>query len=129
MAGVFEDAFKPYSRERRGDLLKYLRECEDGSADNLFYGIRHFPEIVELGVIDPRVTWVRVGQSPVPDIGYSVTPDFKLRGMGAGEYNMSCVGAPEGIYDPRKALRGKLWSIINLRLPEEEPAREETADV
>jgi hypothetical protein len=36
------DLFKPYSQKIRGDLEKYLRECDEGGADNMFSGSKYF---------------------------------------------------------------------------------------
>ena len=116
----FNDEFKPYSLRIRGDLLDYLRSHDGSTTDNHFCGSRYFFVIQRRELIIPELTCVRVGQSPVPDILYFVNSDGKLESRGVGEYNMSCVGAKKGIYEPREALKGKHWSIHHLKLEEVE---------
>jgi hypothetical protein len=111
----FEDIFKPYSPEIRGDLEEYLKECEEGYTDNLFYGAENFFEIRNRGLIIPRITCLRVDQSPAPDTGYFVNKDYLLESMGCGHQNMSLIGAREGVYDPSKALKDRAWSISGLK--------------
>ena len=115
----FEDMFKPYSPEIRGDLEEYLRECEEEYADNQFYGAEYFFEIKNRGLIIPGITCLRVGQSPAPDIGYFVNDDYLLESRGRGHNNMSLMGAKEGVYDPSKTLKDKAWSISDLKLWDE----------
>lgn len=112
----FDDLFKPYSPEIRGDLEEYLRQHDGFSADNLFRGPEYFFIIKERGFIIPNVTCVRVDQSPIPDVGYFVNSDYLLESYGAGEYNMSLVGAEKGVYDPNVVLKNKNWSINPLNL-------------
>jgi hypothetical protein len=112
----YYDLFKPYSPEIHGDLEAYLRKYDGSSADNLFYGPEYFFVLKEKGCIVPHITWVRVNQSPVPDISYIVNSEFMLESSGRGRENMSCVGAPKGIFDPSKALRKKAWSALGLNL-------------
>ena len=107
---------KPYSLEIRGDLEAYLREHDGSFADNLFYGSEYFFVIKDKGWIVPGATWIRVNQSPVPDISYVVNSDFMLESNGRGKENMSCVGATRGVYNPSKALRREAWSILGLNL-------------
>jgi hypothetical protein len=64
----------------------------------------------------PGGTWIRVDLSPVPDVCYFVNSDFMLESHGHGQSNMSCEGAERGVYDPRKALKNKRWSISGLDL-------------
>lgn len=110
----YSDLFKPYSLEIRGDLEVYLEEHDGGSADNLFYDPDYFFVIKNKNWMIPLQTWIRVNQSPIPDILYVVNHDFMLESNGRGRENMSCVGAKRGIYDPSRALRGKMWSIFGL---------------
>ena len=115
----FEDRFRPYSPEIRGNLEEYLRQCEDGCADNLFYGPKYFFEIRDKGLMIPMVTCVRVDQSPIPDIGYFVNSDYLLESSGRGHQNMSLRGAKEGAYDPNETLNDLGWSISGLKLWDE----------
>jgi len=108
--------FKPYTPEIRGDLEEYLQEHNGSSADNLFYGPEYFFIIKDKGFMIPRITYVRVDQSPIPDIGYFVNSDYLLESSGPGEPNMSVMGAKKGVYDPNKALKDKRWSISGLKL-------------
>jgi hypothetical protein len=103
-----------YSPERRGDLLDYLRESDEGSFDNCFIGPEYFFVIKEKGLIVPNLTSVRVNMSPAPDLFYLINDEFLLQSNGGGEYNMSCIDAPRGIYDPSKILVRKAWSIYHL---------------
>ena len=103
----------------RGDLEEYLRECEGGCADNLFYGAEYFFEIKNRGLMIPGVTCLRVDQSPAPDIGYFVNKDYLLESRGHGHQNMSLMGAKEGVYNPTEALKDKMWSISGLKLWDE----------
>ena len=112
----FNDLFKPYSPEIRGDLEVYLSEHDGSSADSLFYGPKYFFVIKDKGWMVPGQTWIRVNRSPVPDIAYVVNSDFMLESSGRGKDNMSCVGATRGVYDPSKALIRKAWSILGLNL-------------
>ena len=112
----FNDLFKPYSPEIRGDLEIYLSEHDGSSADSLFYGPKYFFVIKDKGWMVPGQTWIRVNRSPVPDIAYVVNSDFMLESHGQGEHDMSCVGAMGGVYNPSKALRKKTWSILGLNL-------------
>ena len=114
----FEDFFKPYSLELRGDLLAYLRESQRSDVDNLFFGSEHYWEIRDNGLMVPRVTYVRVDQSPIPDIRYFVNSDFLLQSRGPGHQNMSLMGAQEGVYHPNEALKDRRWSISGLNLRE-----------
>ena len=59
----YNDLFKPYSPEIRGDLEVYLREYDGSSADNLFYGPEYFFVIKKNGWMVPGQTWIRVNQS------------------------------------------------------------------
>ncbi len=113
---MFDDMFKPYSKQRCGDLGTYLLECENGGADNLFSGSEHFFAIRDLDIIIPKFTSVRVNQSPIPDLHYIVTDNFELRSFGRSNYNMSLMGAAEGTYNPRTELENQLWSIHNLNI-------------
>ena len=108
--------FKPYSPETRGDLEEYLRKCEEGSAENIFYGPKYFFEIKNKKLMILGITWIRVNQSPIPDIEYFVNSDYLLESRGYGSSNMSLMGAKEGVYDPSLALKNKTWSIYDLRL-------------
>ena len=110
------DMFKPYSPELRGELEVYLKDCEEGGADNLFCGPEHFFEIKDKGFIVPGVTYIRADQSPAPDIGYFVNSEYMLESRGLGHRNMSLMGAEEGVYDPNEALKDQLWSISWLNL-------------
>jgi len=112
----YYDLFKPYSPEIRGDLEAYLREHDGSSADNLFCGPEYFFVMKDKGWIVPNQTWIRVNQSPIPDISYLVNSEFMLESRGRGEENMSCVGAPKGVHNPSRALRRKTWSILSLNL-------------
>lgn len=114
----FLDLFKPYSPEIRGNLEDYLLEHNGviSGADNLFLGPKYFFILKDKGLIVPVTTWVRVDLSPAPDISYFVNRDFMLESQGRGIINMSCVGAEKGVYDPKKALRRKAWSITGLDL-------------
>lgn len=112
----FNDLFKPYSPEIRGDLVDYLRDREEGCADNLFYGPEYFFKIRDRGLIIPELTCVRVSQNPLPDCRYFVNRDYFLESRGCGDYNMSCVSAEKGVYDPNEILKDKLWSISGLKL-------------
>lgn len=113
--------FKPYSPEIKGDLEEYLKRCERGGADNLFYGAEYFFEIKDKGLIIPGATCLRVNQSPVPDIEYFVNDNYLLESRGHGHQNMSLMEAKEGVYDPNEALKDKTWSISGLK-PWDEPA-------
>ncbi|MEK6849029.1 MAG: hypothetical protein AABY01_00500 [Nanoarchaeota archaeon] len=113
----FFDLFKPYSPKLRGDLEKYLRECKDGHADNNFYGPKYYFVMQKNGWLLPRSTWLRVNRSPIPDLAYTVNAEFLLQSQGEGDYNMSCVGAQKGVYDPTVALKKRTWSIKGLNLP------------
>lgn len=112
----FDDMFKPYSPELKGDLEEYLRKCEGGCADNHFFDPDYFFIIKEKGWMVPDFIYVRVNMSPVPDTLYFVNNDFLLESKGVGEMNMSAIGAREGVYDPNEALKDKSWSIHNLDL-------------
>ena len=112
----YNDLFKPYSPEIRGDLEEYLRTHSGRAADNYFFGPKYFYIIKEKGFMIPTVTFVRVNQSPVPDIGYTLNSDFLLESCGEGELNMSLVGAKKGIYTPEQALKDRGWSIHYLNL-------------
>ncbi len=108
--------FKPYSFEIKGDLLEYLRNCEDSFCSPLFYDFQHFFEIKEKNLIIPNHTLVNLLNNHIPDIGYVVNDDFMLKSNGVGEYNMSLMFAEKGIYIPKKILNKKMWSISGLDL-------------
>ncbi|MFH1977844.1 MAG: hypothetical protein ABIJ92_00780 [Candidatus Aenigmatarchaeota archaeon] len=112
----FDDMFKPYSPKIRGDLKIYLREHDGMRADSLFHGSEYFFVIRDKGWMIPGYTYIRVNQSPIPDIGYFVNDDFLLESMGTGDPNMSLMGAKKGIYDPSDALKDRTWSISGLEL-------------
>jgi hypothetical protein len=111
------DLFKPYSPEIHGEFEAYLRghNGRDGT-DNLFGGLKYFFVIRDKGLMIPFATMVRVNLSPIPDIAYFVNPDFMLQSHGRAHSNMSCENAEKGVYDPRKVLRRKAWSISGLDL-------------
>lgn len=117
----FEDMFKPYSPELRGDLEEYLREREQGGADNMFHGPQYFFVIRDKGLMISGLTCIRVDQSPAPDILYFVNSDYLLESRGRGHENMSLIKAKKGVYDPNEALKDKVWSIFDLNL--RNPAR------
>ncbi len=106
--------FKPYSKELKGDLEAYLKERFRGQADNMFYGSEHFFEIKDLGLIRPGISYVRVNMSPIPDTGYMINENYLLESTGQGNFNMSLMGAKEGVYDPKVALKDQIWSISGL---------------
>ncbi len=113
----YYDLFKPYSPKIRGKLEEYLKEHNGRSGtDNLFLGSKYFFVMKYKRLMIPGVSWVRVDLSPVPDISYFVNSDYMLESPGRGHPNMSCEGAEKGVYDPRKVLRRKTWSIIGLDL-------------
>lgn len=113
--GGFQDGmYGSYSPESKGGLLDYLRRCENEMVDNKFSGSKYFGEIVRLGIVRPRMTMIRVAQSPAPDAVYFVNEDGKLESNGSGSYNMSAMGAERGVYDPKKTLKNKIWSIHGL---------------
>jgi hypothetical protein len=112
----FDDSSRPYSFELRGDLEEYLRQRDEMGADNLFFGSDHFFEIKEKGFMMLGLTWIRVDQSPIPDLAYSVNSDYMLESRGSGHQNMSLMGAEEGVYNPREVLKDKLWSIYLLKI-------------
>jgi len=111
-----DDMFKPYSSKIGGDLIEYLRKHDGSSADNLFHGPEYFFVIRDKRLMNPGLTCVRVNQSPLPDIAYFVNSDHLLESRGQGSQNMSLIGAEEGVYDPKEALRGLNWSISGLKL-------------
>jgi len=115
---IFEDRLgvKPYSHEIMGDLEEYLRQCETGMVDNLFYGSKYFFEIRDKKLMIPKVTCVRIDRSPASDIGYFVNSDYLLESNGYGPQNMSLMGAEKGIYDPNKVLKKKAWSIYGMSM-------------
>jgi hypothetical protein len=108
------DMFKPYSKEIRGDLEAYLREHDGINASNVFYGAKYFFEIKDRGLIIPRITSVRIYLSPAPDNSYFVNNDLLLESNGGREYNVSCIEAKKGIYNPSKILKRRIWSISGL---------------
>ena len=111
------DLFKPSSPKIRGKLEEYLKEHNGTHGiDNLFFGSRYFFIIRDKGLMTPGVTGVRVNLSPIPDVCYFVNSDFMLQSHSRGQPNMSCEGAEKGVYDPRKALKNKTWSISGLDL-------------
>lgn len=112
----YEDQFKPYTPEIRGDLVEYLRGCEFHRISNLFNGPKYFLEMREKGLLIPRISFIRVNQSPIPDIGYIVNNELLLESDGPGRYNMSMMFAENGVYTPEQALTGNNWSIDWLNL-------------
>jgi len=116
---TFDDMFEPYSPEIRGDLEGYLRNHDGMTADNQFYGPEYFFVIKEKGLMIPGDIFLSVDQSPAPDVKYSVNSDYLLESRGSGPYNMSLMGAKEGVYDPNEALRDRMWSISGLNILEE----------
>ena len=115
---AFEDMFKPYSPETHGDLEEYLLKHDGSNASSNFFGPEYFFIIKERGYMLPNCTRIRVNMSPIPDIGYFVNSDYKLESHGEGHSNMSLMGAKKGVYNPRKVLKGKSWSIAGLNVPE-----------
>jgi len=112
----FDDMFKPYSPEIRGDLLKYLTSHDGLTTDNHFFGPKYFEIIRKRGLMIPGVTFVSVDNSPAPDIGYFVNSEGLLESRGVGEMNMSMIGAKKGVYNPKKVLKNRHWSISPLNL-------------
>jgi len=108
---------KPYSPEM-GELEDYLRSHEGVSVDNLFHGSEYFFILKEKDLLVLKMTLLRVNASPLPDQAYFVNEDFLLESKGPKEdsWNMSCMPAPKGSYDPREALKNKSWSIHGLNL-------------
>lgn len=98
----FIDMFAAYSPEKKGDLLEYLKSCDENSVDNLFSGPDDFQKIVDLGVIVPGITVVRIDQSPAPDLIYFVNEKYLLESRRQGKYNMSAMAAEAGVLSPRK---------------------------
>ncbi len=80
----YRDMYEPYSSETNGDLLEYLISCDEGYADNRFRGPEYFFEMINLGLIHPDITIVRVDQSPAPDKLYFVNANNKLQSNGLG---------------------------------------------
>ena len=112
----YENMFKPYSPEINWDLEDYLIRHERGSADNHFEGSEYFLKMKEKGLLQPWITYLRVGQNPLPDIGFFVNKDYLLESRGSWEYNMSLMWAKKGIYEPSEILKDRTWSISGLKL-------------
>lgn len=112
----FRDLFGPYN-PNKGDLMEYLSSHDGTMTDNLFRGPEYFENIRALGLMVPGYTIIRVDMSPAPDIVYFVNDQYKLESGGRGLYNMSAVGAEKGVYNPKKVLKNKNWSILSLKLP------------
>ena len=96
-------------------MLEYLKSCDQNNADNLFAGPEHFKKIVDLKLVSPGFTVVRVNLSPAPDAVYFVNDQFLLESRGQGNYNMSAMSAKEGVYEPEVVLKNKTWSISGLK--------------
>ncbi len=105
-----------YSPERKGPLLEYLRRSTFGEFDNSFKGLEYFFIIKDMNLILPNITSLRVNMSPIPDLAYYVNEDFMLQSSGPGDYNMSCMGAVAGTYNPKEVLHRKIWSIYDLNI-------------
>lgn len=112
----FDDLFKPYSPELRGELESYLKNYNGRIASNHFFGSEYFFVIRDKGLIVPDSTFVRVSRSPAPDRGYIVDSDFMLKSGGIGHMNMSLIGAEKGVYDPVEILENMHWSILRLKV-------------
>jgi hypothetical protein len=112
----FYDLFRPYSAKNNEDLKKYLKEHDGHSTNNLFHGSKYFFVMRDMRLMIPNSTYIRVDQSPAPDIGYFVNSNFLLESSGEGVQNMSLVGARKRVYNPAKALKGKNWSVSHLNL-------------
>ena len=112
---IAEDV-QPYSPKVYGDLIDYLRNHSGGMADNLFLGSKYFFVMQREGLFIPKQTMIRVSESPAPDLVYFVNESFLLESFGRKQENMSAVAAQKGIYEPRKLLRRKVWSIYGLNL-------------
>jgi hypothetical protein len=112
----YKDMYAPYSPEKRGDLLEYLKSCDQNNADNFFSGPEYFKKIVELNIVSPGYTTIRVNLSPAPDAVYFINEQFVLESRGQGNYNMSAMTAKEGVYEPGVILKNKTWSINGLKL-------------
>ena len=110
----FDDMYAPYSQEKRGDLLEYLKSCDEYDTDNHFFGPENFQKIVELGLVSAGFTVVRVNQSPMPDAYYFVNNEYLLESHGLGGYNMSATSAAKGTYKPEDVLKNHHWSIHGL---------------
>lgn len=111
----FSNMFAPYSPEKKGDLLEYLKSCNENDVDNYFFGSNYFKNIIDLNVVSPNYTTVRVNNSPAPDSLYFVNDKFLLESRGEGQYNMSAIAAKEGVYKPEDVLENKGWSIYGLK--------------
>ncbi len=75
--------------------------------------------MVELGIIWPTITIVRVDQTPAPDALYFVNEENLLESRSLGKYNMSAMAMEKGVWKPEEVLKGKLWSVSGLRLHSE----------
>jgi hypothetical protein len=111
----FSDMFAPYSPEKKGDLLEYLKSHDGSDADNLFHGPEHLQQIIDLGIVWPGYSIIRVNNSPAPDMMYFVNQENLLESTGQSEYNMSAMSAPKGVYKPKDVLKNRHWSISGLR--------------
>jgi len=112
----WSDDFKPYNPELRGDLEDYLRDQEEGGADNLFEGVKYYYVLKDNDFLIPDLSFIRVNLSPAPDLSYFVNSDYLMESLGTGHYNMSLVGAEIGIYQPDDVLKNQTWSISGLKL-------------
>ncbi|NCN51947.1 hypothetical protein GW931_02965 [archaeon] len=110
----YDDLFKPYSPEIKGDLEEYLINRSKGGASNLFFGPKYFFVLKDKKLFIPDFSYIRVCNNFIPDVGYIVNSNFLLKSEGFGESNMSLMGAKKGIYSPKKALKDLLWSAQNL---------------
>jgi hypothetical protein len=113
---AFDDMFKHYSPEIKGDLETYLVEQEKGGADNLFFGTKYFFVLKDKDLLIPGQSHIRVNRSPAPDLSYYVNSAFLLESTGSGECNMSLISAKKGIYSPDRALKNRIWSVSGLNL-------------
>jgi len=112
----FNDLFKPYSPEIRGNLEEYLKAHNGRDADNLFYGAEYFFIMKDKGFLIPYSTCIRIDLSPAPDQSCFVNSDFLLESRGHGKLNMSMIGAKKGIYNPDEILKNQKWSILGLKI-------------
>jgi len=110
----YDDMFKPYSPKIKGNLEEYLIKQWKGSAANLFLGPKYYFILKDKKLFIPGFSYIRVCNNFIPDVGYIINSEFLLESSGYGESNMSLMGAKEGVYAPKKALKGLLWSVQNL---------------
>lgn len=105
-----------YNPKQNGTVQGYIRKCREERVPICFKGAAQFQMLVDLGLVIPHMTFVRLmynlGRG---DEAYQVVDGFRLEGL-----EIAVHGGQSGIHDAKKILSRKApyFEVSGLRIPD-----------